>query len=769
MSKFKILEKHELTTGIYSIKIHDPIIASVAQPGQFVILINDKHGERIPLTIYDYSAIEGNISIVVHVIGKSTKKIVEREVGESYSDLVGPLGNSSELFKEKDIRSKKILFIAGGIGAAPIYPQVKILERIGVKTETIIGARNKDLIILTDEFSKTGTNLHLCTDDGSVGYKGNVTQLLTDLIENQNKTFDVVVAIGPLVMMKFVEITTRKYNIPCIVSLNSLMIDGTGMCGACRVTVDGKRKFTCVDGPEFDAHKVDFDEALIRQKNKHVHDPNHICNIDLAVQEKAKLNKSRVPVREQDPKIRATNFNEVCLGYNEAEAIEEANRCLQCKKPKCVSSCPVSIDIPAFVKEIKNGDFNLAYQILSKSTNLPAVCGRVCPQESQCEGKCILGIKGESLAIGKLERFVADWALKNNKDAVKIKDEKNIKVAIVGSGPAGLSCAGDLRKMGYQVTIFEALQKPGGVLEYGIPEFRLPKEDVVEPEIDKLRKNGVEIITNYVMGKSSDVDKLLINGYKAVFIGAGAGLPRFMNIPGENLNGVYSANEFLTRVNLMQAYRKGYDTPVDIERKVVVVGGGNVAMDSARTAIRLGSDVKLVYRRSLEELPARKEEVNHAKEEGLEFNLLTNPIEIIGDSEGFVTGIKCVKMKLGEPDESGRRSPEVIHNSEFIIDTGTVIMSIGTSPNPLLTQAAPNVILDKRKCIVANSLDGKTSQKGVFAGGDVVTGAATVIEAMGAGKRAAKEIDEYITLNKYNYENENLYNNLSRECLLPQR
>jgi len=630
MSQFKILEKHKLTTDTYSIKIHSPIISSVAQPGQFVILINDKHGERIPLTIYDYSAIEGNISIVVHAIGKSTKKIVEREVGESYSDIVGPLGNPSELFKEKDIQSKKILFIAGGIGAAPIFPQVKILERIGVKTETIIGARNKDLIILKDEFSKTGTNLHLCTDDGSVGYKGNVTQLLTDLIENQNKTFDVVVAIGPLVMMKFVEITTRKYNIPCIVSLNSLMIDGTGMCGACRVTIGGKTKFTCVDGPEFDAHQVDFDEALIRQKNKHAHEPNHICNIDVAVQEKTKLKKSRVPVREQDPKVRATNFEEVCLGYDKNEAIEEANRCLQCKSPKCVDSCPVSIDIPAFIKEIKNGDFNRSYQILSESTNLPAVCGRVCPQESQCEGKCILGIKGEPVAIGKLERFVADWALKNYTDSTEIINEKNEKVAIVGSGPAGLSCAGDLRKMGYKVTMFEALQKPGGVLEYGIPEFRLPKENVVEPEIDKLRKNGVEIITNYVMGKSSDVDKLLKNGYEAVFIGAGAGLPRFMNIPGENLNGVYSANEFLTRVNLMQAYRKEYDTPVDIDNKVVVVGGGNVAMDSARTAIRLGSDVKLVYRRSLEELPARKEEVHHAQEEGLEFNLLTNPIEIIG-------------------------------------------------------------------------------------------------------------------------------------------
>ncbi len=758
MCGFEILNKEQLAENIYSIKIYAPIIASSAKPGQFVILINDKKAERIPLTIYDYNADSGYISIVVHAIGKSTKKIVQREVGEYYSDLVGPLGNTSELLDEKNIKAKKVLFIAGGIGAAPVYPQVKYLEAAGHKTETIIGARNKDLIILEDEFLKTGTNMHLCTDDGSIGYKGNVTELLTDLIENQKKTYDVVVAIGPLVMMKFVEITTLKYDIPCIVSLNSLMIDGTGMCGACRVTVGGKTKFTCVDGPEFDAHLVDFNEALIRQKNKKENKSDHICNIDKAA-DKSKSNakklKPRVKVREQDPKLRSKNFDEVCLGYNESEAIEEATRCLNCKKPLCVGACPVTIDIPAFINEIKQGNFEKSYQILSKSTNLPAICGRVCPQESQCEGKCVLGIKGEPVAIGKLERFIADWALENLNNKPEIFKEIDNKVAIVGSGPAGLSCAGDLRKKGYKVTVFEALQKPGGVLEYGIPEFRLPKEKIVEKEINKLRDNGVEIITNYVMGKSGNVDKLLQNGYDAVFIGAGAGLPRFMNIPGENLNGVYSANEFLTRVNLMHAYSKDYDTPVEIAEKVVVVGGGNVAMDSARTAIRLGSKVKLIYRRSLEELPARQEEVHHAQEEGLEFNLLTNPTEIIGDSEGFVTGIKCIKMQLGEPDESGRRRPEPIAGSEFIIETGTVIMSIGTSPNPLLSQAAPNVQRNKYQCIEANIQDGETSQEGVFAGGDVVTGAATVIEAMGAGKRSAKVIDEYITFKKNNYENKN--------------
>lgn len=749
MKRFKILEKKLLAPDVYSMEIYAPVVASAASPGQFVIVINDKYAERIPLTIYDYNKENGTISLVIQAIGKSTKKIVSRDSGESFADIVGPLGNPSELLHEQGIENKTILFIAGGIGAAPIYPQVKMFQQMGVKTETIIGAKTKELIILEDKFRKTGTTLHICTDDGSYGFSGNVTKLLKNLVEEQHKEYDQVVTIGPLIMMKFVEQTTRELNLPCIASLNTLMIDGTGMCGACRVTVDHKTLFTCVDGPEFDAHKVDFDEALMRQQNKKPHAIDHVCNLDIAVEEhkSERINgdkKKRVPVREQAPNKRVNNFNEVCLGYNAEEAIEEAARCLQCKNPRCMGACPVNINIPAFILEIKNKNFAKAYEILSDSSSLPAVCGRVCPQESQCEGKCILGIKGEPVAIGKLERFVADWATLNLKEIPQIKNEKDEKIAIIGSGPAGLACSGDLRKMGYKVTVFEALQKPGGVLEYGIPEFRLPKEDVVQKEIDKLRKMGIEIITDYVMGKSGNVDNLLKGGYEAVFIGTGAGLPRFMKIPGENLNGVYSANEFLTRVNLMQAYSSDYDTPTNITEKVVVVGGGNVAMDSARTAIRLGAKVKLVYRRSLEELPARQEEVHHAKEEGLDFQLLTNPIEIIGDKDGFVTGIKCIKMQLGEPDATGRRRPVEIPGSEFIIETGSVIMSIGTSPNPLLSKAAPNVNRNKYHCIDADNDKGITSQEGVFAGGDAVTGAATVIEAMGAGKRAAQAINEYI-------------------------
>lgn len=455
--------------------------------------------------------------------------------------------------------------------------------------------------------------------------------------------------------------------------------------------------------------------------------------------------KQRVPVREQDPKVRATNFEEVCYGYNEQEAMLEASRCLNCKNPRCVGACPVNVSIPEFIRCVKDGDFAGAASVIARDSSLPAVCGRVCPQETQCEGSCILGIKGEAVAIGKLERFVADWSLDNGGVKAEKASASGYKVAVVGSGPAGLACASDLAKAGHDVTIFEALHAPGGVLEYGIPEFRLPKEKIVAREVAAVRALGVKIETNVVVGRTVTVDSLIDKeGFSAVFIGSGAGLPRFMGIPGENLNGVFSANEYLTRNNLMKAYRKDYLTPIFEGGKVIVVGGGNVAMDAARTALRLGSDVTIVYRRTEKELPARLEEVHHAKEEGVKFEMLANPVEVVGNEKGWVKAVRCIRMELGEPDASGRRSPVPVEGSEFEIEADAVIMSLGTSPNPLIALTTKGLDTSKRGCINADE-SGQTSRKGVFAGGDAVTGAATVILAMGAGRAAAKAIDKYLS------------------------
>ncbi|MBU5306367.1 NADPH-dependent glutamate synthase [Clostridioides mangenotii] len=453
--------------------------------------------------------------------------------------------------------------------------------------------------------------------------------------------------------------------------------------------------------------------------------------------------KVRVPVREQDPKVRATNFDEVCLGYNMEEAVEEAQRCLGCKKPRCVEGCPVSVDIPGFIQKVKEKDIEGAAKAIAKNSSLPAVCGRVCPQESQCEGVCVVGIKNEPVSIGKLERFVADWSRENNVNLSETEPKKDAKVAVIGSGPAGLACAGDLAKKGYTVKIFEAMHEPGGVLTYGIPEFRLPKNGVVQPEIENIKKLGVELETNVIVGRTITIEELQDEGYNAIFIGSGAGLPSFMGIPGENANGVFSANEYLTRVNLMKAYKDDYDTPIRSGERVVVVGGGNVAMDAARTALRLGSESYIVYRRSEKELPARIEEVHHAKEEGVVFHTLTNPKEILVDETGNVKGMVLVKMELGEPDDSGRRRPIEIEGSEFEIEADTVIMSLGTSPNPLISSTTKGLDINKRKCIIADE-SGHTSIDGVYAGGDIVTGAATVISAMGAGRKAAASIDEYL-------------------------
>ncbi|WP_278539766.1 bifunctional dihydroorotate dehydrogenase B NAD binding subunit/NADPH-dependent glutamate synthase [Fusobacterium varium] len=751
---YKIVEKKWLTPIICYMDIEAPDLAASAQPGQFLIIRTDDKGERIPLTICDYDRKKGTVTIVFQVLGESTRKMGEFKEGEYFADVTGPLGQPSELIHIdiENLKKKNYLFVAGGVGTAPVYPQVKWLKENGIDVDVIIGTRSRDTLIFEDEMKAVSGNLFVCTDDGTYGRKGMVTDVIDDLLK-EGKHYDHAVIIGPMIMMKFASKKCRENNIPNTVSLNPLMVDGTGMCGACRVTIDGKVKFACVDGPEFDGDQVNFDEAMRRQtmykteegrnilmiEDGETHHnpacPNHEIIVD---------KKKRVPVREQDPDVRNKNFEEVCYGYNLEEAQAEAARCLNCKNPLCVQGCPVSIDIPAFIQKIKEGDMKEAGKIIAKYSNLPAVCGRVCPQETQCEGKCILGIKGEAVSIGKLERFVGDWVIENGIE-FEIKEKNNKKVAVIGGGPAGLTAAGDLAKMGYDVTIYEALHKLGGVLSYGIPEFRLPKEKVVDKEIENLYKLGVKVVTNAIVGRTFTIDELLDKkGYSAVFIGSGAGLPRFMNIPGENYNGVISANEFLTRVNLMRANKSDYATPIKIGKRVIVVGGGNVAMDAARTAKRLGAETTVVYRRGEAELPARREEVEHAKEEGIKFHFLVSPTEIIGDEKGWVKEIKCIRMELGEPDESGRAKFSPIENSEFIIEGETVIMSLGTSPNPLIASTTENLKINRWKGIEADEETGRTSREGVFAGGDAVTGAATVILAMEAGKKAAVEIDNYL-------------------------
>ena len=756
---FRIEKKKWLSEKICLMEVKAEALARSAKPGQFLIVKIDEKGERIPLTICDYNRKEGTVTIVFFAIGKSTEEMGKLNEGDFFQDVAGPLGQESEFLHEniEDLKNKKILFVAGGVGTAPVYPQVKWFNENGIKTDVIIGAKTKSLVILEDEMKKEAGNVYIATDDGSYGFHGMVTGLIDELIKNQNKHYDHVVAIGPMIMMKFVSLKTKEYNIPTTVSLNPLMVDGTGMCGACRVTIGDKIKFACVDGPEFDGHLVNFDEAMRRQMiykteegraylEKTEGETHHArgcqcCNHENSLEnlEKGK----RVPVREQDPKVRAENFEEVTFGYTLEEAQREAERCLNCKNPLCMKGCPVEINIPAFIQKIKEGDILEAGKILTKYTSLPAVCGRVCPQETQCEGKCILGIKGEPVAIGKLEKFVGDYLLENNLE-ISIPKKNNHKIAVVGSGPAGLTAAGDLAKMGYDVTVFEALHKTGGVLTYGIPEFRLPKDKVVQKEIENIKKLGVHFVTNEIIGKTTTIDNLLDKeGFEAVFIGSGAGLPKFMGIPGENLNGVFSANEFLTRVNLMKAYCDDYMTPVKKGKKVAVIGGGNVAMDAVRTAKRLGAETHIVYRRSEKDFPARLEEVHHAKEEGIIIDALTLPKEILGDENGNVIGMRCIHTKLGEPDASGRASFIEIPESEFIMEADTVIMALGTAPNPLISSTTKGLDINKWKCIIADEV-GQTSREGVFAGGDAVSGAATVILAMGAGKKAAEAIDKYI-------------------------
>ena len=753
---YKILRKRQLTSDIYLMDVKTSWIAASGMPGQFVIVIPDEKGERVPLTICDVDKERECVTIVFQVVGDSTRQLSGMKEGEDIFTIVGPLGRASELLEGKR-EEMRVLFVAGGVGTAPVYPQAKWCKENGVACDVIMGYRNQGLVFFEEEMRKVCDNLYVMTDDGSYGEKGLVTEKIKQLMDRGEK-YSECVAIGPLPMMKYASLTTKQYGLKTIVSLNSMMVDGTGMCGACRVTVGGKVKFTCVDGPEFDGHQVDYDEVMRRlakpdAKKYPIATANkeHACNLAAAVDaamtqdENGKPAKRQKPA-EQDPLQRIHNFEEVTMVFSEEQAVAEAKRCLNCKKPLCVGQCPVRIHIPEFIQAVAEKRYSDAARVIANDSALPAVCGRVCPQETQCEGSCILGKKGEPIAIGALERFVADWNRDRNGESRGIErvEENGKKVAVIGSGPSGLTCAGDLVKKGYKVTIFEALHHAGGVLVYGIPEFRLPKKKVVEPEIENLRRLGVEIKTNVIIGRTVTIDELFErHGYDAVYIASGAGLPKFMNIPGETLVGVISANELLTRTNLMHGYEEEYATPIFLGKKVAVIGGGNVAMDAARTARRLGSEVTVVYRRSEQDMPARREEIHHAMQEGIVFAFQTNPTEILGDENGNVCGMKCIRMEMGEPDESGRRKFSVIEGSEFVLDTDTVVMSLGTSPNPLIKNTTKGLSAESWGGLIADE-KGATSRKGVYAGGDAVSGAATVILAMGAGRTAAQAIDEYL-------------------------
>ncbi len=740
----RLLNSHE----IYRMEIHAPWISLSGKPGQFVIVIPNENGERIPLTISDIVYQRQSVVIVFQVVGETTRQLAEMNEGDDLYTIVGPLGRPSELIeKHEKGELKRLLFVAGGVGIAPVFPQVKWAFRQGIPTDVIIGARSKDLLFYEDELRAVCQNLHIMTDDGSYGEQGLVTAKVDELC-TKGVEYSHCVAIGPLPMMKFVALTTKKYDLPTIVSLNCMMVDGTGMCGACRVRVGDEVKFCCVDGPEFDGHLVDFDEAARKLKTPDARryriataESGHKCNLAPAVEAAVSETKKRQKPREQDPKVRARNFDEVSFGLTEHQVLVEASRCLQCKKPRCVEACPVGINIPRFIQNIKEENFNQAYITISHDSALPAVCGRVCPQETQCEGSCVMGVKSEPIAIGALERFVADNHRAKSKPQSPCYPAGR-KVAVIGSGPSGLTCAGDLAKHGYQVTVFEALHHAGGVLVYGIPEFRLPKQRVVEPEIENLRRLGVEIRTNVIIGKSITIDQLFEDmEYDAVYIASGAGLPKFMGVKGETLIGVISANELLTRTNLMHGYDEQYDTPIYLGKKVIVVGGGNVAMDAARTALRLGSEVTVVYRRGQEDMPARREEVHHAMEEGVQFMFQTAPVEILGNVDGTVRALRCVKMAMGEPDEKGRRKFSPIENSECDVEADTIVAALGTSPNPLIRTTTPGLDCETWGGIKADE-NGQTSRKLIFAGGDAVSGAATVILAMGAGRKAAKAIME---------------------------
>ena len=770
----KIIRKEQFSEKVFLLEVEAPLIAKSRRAGHFVIIRIGEKGERIPLTIADSDVKRGTITLVVQRIGLSTNRLCKLEAGDMITDVVGPLGQATHIEK-----FGTVLCAGGGVGTAPMLPIIKALKEAGNKVIAVLAGRTKELIILEDEVRKYADETIIMTDDGSYGNKGVVTVGMEEVINREK--IDKCFAIGPAIMMKFCCLLTKKYNISTDVSLNTIMVDGTGMCGACRVSVGGKTRFVCVDGPEFDGHEVDWDGMMKRMgafketereemkkleesvaaaapaakeecccggaKAKAEVEPIEVLTdrnaqwrVDLRATMKPKDRTAieRCVMNELAPDYRRhSRREEVNQGLTEEQALLEAKRCLDCANPSCMEGCPVNIEIPSFIKNIERGNYLAAAKVLKHTSALPAVCGRVCPQEKQCESKCIhLKMGKKPVAIGYLERFAADYERESGNISVpEVAAPNGKKIAVIGSGPSGLSFAGDMAKFGYDVTVFEALHEIGGVLKYGIPEFRLPNK-IVDVEIENLQKMGVKFVKDCIVGKTIKVSELEQEGYKGIFVGSGAGLPNFMNIEGENLINIMSSNEYLTRVNLMDAASKESDTPITFGKKMMIVGGGNTAMDSVRTALRLGAErAMIVYRRSEEEMPARLEEVKHAKEEGVEFMTLHNPIRYIGDENGRVKQAVLEKMELGEPDASGRRSP-VPTGETITIDVDMVIVAVGVSPNPIVPKSIEGLELGRKNTIAVND-NMQSSIPTIFAGGDIVRGGATVILAMGDGRRAA--------------------------------
>lgn len=754
----KIISKEQFSEKVFRFEVEAPLIARSRRAGHFVIVRVGETGERMPLTIAAADKEQGTISLVVQNVGLSSQKLCALEPGDYITDVVGPLGRATHIEN-----FGTVVCAGGGVGVAPMLPIVQALKAAGNRVVTVLAARTKKLIILEKEMRSSSDEVIIMTDDGSYGDKGLVTEAIERVI-NREKV-DKCFAIGPAIMMKFVCLLTQKYQISTDVSLNTIMVDGTGMCGACRISVGGQTKFVCVDGPEFDGHQVDFDEMLKRlaafrkeEREELEHwneshaqedasrDAEWRKELRLSVKPKERMAQARCTMPELEPSYRARQLREeVNQGLSVETAQMEARRCLDCNNPGCVQGCPVGIDIPRFIKHIEKGEFVKAAHAIKETSTLPAVCGRVCPQEKQCESRCIhLKTGGKAVAIGYLERFAADYEREHCVvEPIRPTLRHGVKVAVVGSGPAGLSFAGEMTKRGYDVTVFEALHEIGGVLKYGIPEFRLPNK-IVDAEINLLEKSGVTFVKDCIVGKTVSIKELEEQGFAGVFVASGAGLPNFMGIPGENAINILSSNEYLTRVNLMDASNPDSDTPVPMGKNVAVIGGGNTAMDSVRTAMRLGAEKAfIVYRRSEEEMPARVEEVHHAKEEGVEFLTLHNPIEYIADEQGRVKEIVLQQMELGEPDASGRRRPVPIEGGVVRVAADLVIVSIGVSPNPIVPSSVEGLELG-RKGTIAVSEKMQSSIPTLFAGGDIVRGGATVILAMGDGKQAAASMDEYL-------------------------